>query len=133
MKTRVLAPALAVLALATATTAQAQAQTCVEAADLSDTVLYAMPIAYDAVSTTCAKQLKRDGFMARSGDTFIEKFRARQNTAPIYGTFQTRRLICCRISKSHRQRPCTKCPRWHGLNSSPPPRRPPPSHQTNSQ
>lgn len=81
MKTRVVAPGLAVLALATATTAQAQAQTCVQAADLSDTVLYAMPIAYDAVSTTCAKQLKRDGFIARNGDTFIEKLRARQNTA----------------------------------------------------
>lgn len=79
MKTRVLAPALAVLALATATTAQAQ--TCVQSADLSDTVLYAMPIAYDAVSTTCAKQLKTDGFLARDKGRFIQSFRAKQDAA----------------------------------------------------
>ncbi|MFN4019189.1 MAG: hypothetical protein ACK4IC_01580 [Erythrobacter sp.] len=78
---RVLAPALAVVALATATTAQAQQQTCIAAADLGDSVLYAMPIAYDAVGTTCAKQLKRDGFMATGGDAFIEKFRAKQDSA----------------------------------------------------
>ncbi len=81
MTKRVLAPALAFVALATATTAQAQQQTCVAAADLGDTVLYAMPIAYDAVSTACASQLGRDGFMAKGGDAFIEKFRARQNSA----------------------------------------------------
>ena len=77
----VLAPALALLALASATTAQAQQQTCVAAADLGDTVLYAMPIAYDAVSTSCASQLKRDGFMAKDGEAFIAKFRDRQDSA----------------------------------------------------
>lgn len=81
MTKRVFAPALAVLALATATTAQAQQQPCIAAADLGDTILYAMPIAYDTVSNTCANELKRHGFMARNGDAFIEKFRARQNTA----------------------------------------------------
>lgn len=85
MTKRVLAPAptfaIALVALATASTAQAQQQACIAAADLGDSVLYAMPIAYDAVSTSCAKQLKRDGFMATGGDAFIEKFRAKQDSA----------------------------------------------------
>jgi hypothetical protein len=81
MTKHLFAPALALTALATATTAQAQQQTCIAAADLGDSVLYAMPIAYDAVSTTCAKQLKRDGFMATGGEAFIAKFRARQGSA----------------------------------------------------
>lgn len=75
-----IAPALALVALATAHTAQAQ-QTCIAAEDLGDTMLYAMPIAYDAVSTSCQRELKADGFMAREGDAFIEKFRARQDSA----------------------------------------------------
>ena len=81
MTKRAFASALALVALATAHTAQAQQQTCVAAADLGDTVLYAMPIAYDAVSTTCARQLKADGFMARGGGKFIDNFRARQDSA----------------------------------------------------
>jgi len=81
MSKHVVAPALAVLALATATTAQAQQQACVAPADLGDTVIYAMPIAYDAVSTACARQLKADGFIARGGDAFIDGFRARQDAA----------------------------------------------------
>jgi hypothetical protein len=81
MTKHVLAPALAIVALASATTAQAQQQTCVAAADLGDTVLYAMPIAYDAVSTTCKSRLKADGFMAKGGDKFIAKFRERQDSA----------------------------------------------------
>jgi hypothetical protein len=81
MTKRIIAPALALAALATATTAQAQQQACVASADLGDSVLYAMPIAFDAVSTTCSKQLKRDGFMATGGDAFIAKFRAKQDSA----------------------------------------------------
>lgn len=81
MNKRVFAPALGFVALASATTAQAQQQTCVAAADFGDTVLYAMPIAYDAVSTACQRELKADGFMARGGDQFIAKFRDRQSNA----------------------------------------------------
>lgn len=81
MTKRAFAPTLALVALASAHTAEARQQACVEAADLGDTVLYAMPIAYDAVSTTCAAQLTDDGFMARGGAAFIEKFRARQDSA----------------------------------------------------
>ena len=79
--TRLVAPALALVALATAHTAQAQQQTCVAAADIGDTVLYAMPIAYDAVSRSCSKQLKADGFIAQDGAAFIDNFRARQDSA----------------------------------------------------
>jgi hypothetical protein len=78
---RPFAPALALAALASATTAQAQQKPCIAAADLGDTVLYAMPIAYDAVSTTCKAQLRSDGFMARGGDKFVAKFRERQDSA----------------------------------------------------
>lgn len=81
MTKRVVAPALAFVALATANAAHAQQQDCVGSADLGDTVLYAMPIAYDAVSTTCARQLKADGFIARDGGAFINNFRARQDNA----------------------------------------------------
>ncbi|MCR9180662.1 MAG: hypothetical protein NXH71_10595 [Erythrobacteraceae bacterium] len=81
MTKRVVAPALAFVALATANAAHAQQQDCVGSADLGDTVLYAMPIAYDAVSTTCARQLKADGFIARDGGAFINNFRARQDSA----------------------------------------------------
>lgn len=79
---RTLAPALALVALATATTAQAQQQAaCVQSADLADAVVYAMPIAYDAVSASCGRQLSSDGFIARDKGRFIKTFRARQDAA----------------------------------------------------
>jgi hypothetical protein len=75
------APALALAALATAQTAAAQEQACVRAADLGDAVVYAMPIAYDAVRNACANRLARDGFIATKGDAFVGNFRTRQNAA----------------------------------------------------
>lgn len=81
MTSRFFAPMLAVAALATAQTASAQQQACVQSADLADAVVYAMPIAYDAVRTACANRLARDGFMATQGDAFITDFRARQDAA----------------------------------------------------
>jgi hypothetical protein len=72
--------ALALVALATAHSAQAQ-KACVALEDLGDTLLYTMPIAYDAVRTSCQPELKPDGFLARKGDAFIAKFRARQDSA----------------------------------------------------
>lgn len=77
---RSLAPILGLAALAQASAAQAQ-QACVPPADLGDTIIYALPIAYDAARTSCGKQFARDGFMARGGDKFIAGFRARQNAA----------------------------------------------------
>lgn len=81
MTKRTLAPILALAALTTAQAASAQAQACVAPADLGDTVIYAMPIAFDAARTTCGTRLDSNGFMARKGETFIGQFRARQNTA----------------------------------------------------
>lgn len=78
---RIFAPALALTALASATAAQAQQPACVAPADLSDAVVYAMPIAYDAARTACANRLSRDGFVAKRGDAWIGNFRAGQNKA----------------------------------------------------
>lgn len=77
---RSLAPALALLALAQAPAAQAQ-QACVPPADFGDTIIYALPLAYDAARTPCARQFAKDGFIARGGEKFIAGFRARQNAA----------------------------------------------------
>lgn len=81
MTTRLLAPALALTALATSQTALAQGQACVAPADLSDAVVYAMPIAYDAARTACANRLTRDGYMATGAEAYISQFRAGQDKA----------------------------------------------------
>jgi hypothetical protein len=81
MINRIFAPAIALAALATAQTAYAQQQTCVAAADLSDAVVYTMPIAFDAAQTACTNRLTRNGFMASGGENFIADFRTRQNAA----------------------------------------------------
>lgn len=85
------APALAVAALGQAQVAAAQ-QACIAPADLGDTMVYAMPIAYDAARIACVREFKSDGFMARNGDRFIAGFRARQNAAwP--GAFRTMKAV----------------------------------------
>ena len=76
-----LAPALAFSALASATAAQAQQQGCVTPAEVSDAVVYAMPIAYDAARTACANRLSKNGFMATQGEAFVAPFRADQTRA----------------------------------------------------
>jgi hypothetical protein len=81
MTHRIIAPALALAALATAHTAQAQQQACVAPADLSDAVVYAMPIAYDAARTSCANRLSPNGFIARRGEGYIAPYRAGQTKA----------------------------------------------------
>lgn len=82
MTLRFVAPAaLALAALATSQTALAQGQACVAPADMSDAVVYAMPIAFDAARNACANRLTRDGFMATGGDAYIAPFRAGQDQA----------------------------------------------------
>lgn len=79
---RMIAPVLAFAALTSAQAAQAaQQQACVNAADLADTVVYAMPIAFDASRSACANRLSQRGFMATRGKEFVAKFRARQDAA----------------------------------------------------
>lgn len=80
MTSRFIAPVLALGALASAQTAQAQ-QSCVAPADLSDTIIYAMPIAYDASLQACTKQFSMDGYMQNGGADFVEQFRAQQDAA----------------------------------------------------
>lgn len=81
LPTRYIAPALALAALATSQTALAQGQACVAPADMSDAVVYAMPIAFDAARNACTNRLARDGFMATGGDAYIAPFRAGQDQA----------------------------------------------------
>ncbi len=83
MPNRMIASLLALAALASAQTAQAQEQEqgCVEPADLSDAVVYAMPIAFDAARTACANRLTRGSFMATEGDNYIAQFRSQQDKA----------------------------------------------------
>ncbi|MBU7580655.1 MAG: hypothetical protein KAF27_09310, partial [Porphyrobacter sp.] len=82
MTRRFIAPALAFTALASATAAQAQQQQpCVNPADLSDAVVYAMPVAFDAAKTACGASLATSGFMAREGDAYIAPFRQGQAKA----------------------------------------------------
>lgn len=81
MNRPVIAPALALAALASATTAQAQQNACVSPADLSDAVVYVMPVAFDAAKSACGPRLAESGFMTRSGDAYIAQFRDGQNKA----------------------------------------------------
>lgn len=78
---RIIAPALAAAALLSAQTAQAQQAACVDTRDLSDAVIYAMPIAYDAARTACANRLSQDGFIAKRGESFIATYRGGQDKA----------------------------------------------------
>lgn len=79
---RSLAPVLALAALAQAPAAQAaQAQNCVAPADLTDTMIYVMPIAYDAARAACAGQFNNENFFNGRGEQFVAGFRARQNGA----------------------------------------------------
>jgi hypothetical protein len=75
-----LAPLLGFAAISSAQVAQAQ-QPCVASADLGDAVIYAMPIAYEAVQDTCASLLPADGFLATEGEAFVDKFRDRRDAA----------------------------------------------------
>ena len=74
MKTKILSTALAFTALASAQAASAQQQLCVESADLSDAVTYAMPMLYDAVQTLCTNEFAASEFMMTEADGFIAQF-----------------------------------------------------------
>jgi hypothetical protein len=81
MTRRLIAPALAFAALASATAAQAQQTACIPPADMTDAIIYAMPIAYDAAQTACANRFAADGFMAREGDAWVATYRDGQGKA----------------------------------------------------
>jgi len=75
---RLIATAAGLAALGQAQAAQAQAA-CVDRTDLDDTIVYAMPLAYDAAVAACVGRFSPNGFMATSGNNFIEGFRDRQD------------------------------------------------------
>lgn len=81
MNRQIIAPALALAALTSATAAQAQQRACIAPADMTDAIIYAMPVAYDAAQTTCADRFATDGFMAREGDAWVATFREGQDKA----------------------------------------------------
>jgi hypothetical protein len=81
MSRRIIAPTLALAALASATAAQAQQKACIEPADMTDAIIYAMPIAYDAAQTACANRFAANGFMAREGDAWVAGYRDGQDKA----------------------------------------------------
>lgn len=80
MKLKLLASALAFSALATAQGAQAQ-QACVEPADLTDGITYAVPLAFDAAMRNCGGEYSATGFMRTGGAAFADRFRVKQNEA----------------------------------------------------
>ncbi len=54
---------------------QAQ-QACVPQQDLTDAVIYAVPVMADAFDTACSTELSPDGFFATQGDAFVAPYAA---------------------------------------------------------
>lgn len=61
--------------------AQASAEACIAQADVSDGVIYAMPLLMAAVRGKCDGALSSSGFLATGGDAFIAPFAQRQGAA----------------------------------------------------
>ena len=80
MKVKILSTSLAFAALLAAQTAAAQ-QICVESADVSDAVTYAMPTLYDAVKDPCSNEFAANDFMTNEADAFIAQFDDLQDTS----------------------------------------------------
>lgn len=82
-KRPLLCATLGLAALASAQAAHAQ-QVCIAPKDAAATVMYLMPVAYDAAMKSCKKEFGDDSFMTSSdGRSFIEKFRTQaDNTWP---------------------------------------------------
>lgn len=57
----------------------ASAKPCIQPAELSDAMIYVMPVAFDAFKSKCAGELSEDGFIAREGDAFRAKYQALHN------------------------------------------------------
>lgn len=76
-----IAAACAIVALAQSQIAFAQAQlpACVQPADLSDAVIYAMPSIVGAVKAKCTASLPATGFINTKGDAYAGQFVALQD------------------------------------------------------
>lgn len=80
---KILATATAILALSQAHIAMAQAavQPCIEPADLSDVVVYAMPSLLVAFEAKCGPTLADDGFIRTQGSELSATYTAQQAQA----------------------------------------------------
>ena len=61
--------------------AQASAEKCIAQADVSDAVVYAMPILTAGMRSKCGDTLSPGGFMATQGDAFVAPYAERQTAA----------------------------------------------------
>lgn len=61
--------------------AQSTAEQCIAQADISDAVVYAMPILTAGMRSKCGATLAPEGFIATQGDAFVAPYAARQNAA----------------------------------------------------
>ena len=68
-----IAATLAICALSHAQVAQAK--DCIAASDVSDAVVYIVPVAHSAFTEKCEAKLENDGFVARRGGEFVAPFR----------------------------------------------------------
>lgn len=82
--TRILRPLLtsaAVLALGLQPTLASAQGGCVSEAQISDMVVYAIPLAMQSLQNQCSPQLFPDGFLAREGMALSNAYLARQEAA----------------------------------------------------
>nr|WP_137678391.1 hypothetical protein [Parerythrobacter lutipelagi] len=76
---RLAGAAVALAALAQPVAASAQA--CLPQEDVSDAVIYAMPLITQAAQTRCAQELADDGYLAASGAAFADRYVSLQDNA----------------------------------------------------
>lgn len=79
MKAKIVRYALGFTALTAAQAASAQQQACVEPADVADTVVYAIPMLYDAIQGPCSSTFAQSAFMTNDAAAFVDTFRAQQD------------------------------------------------------
>ncbi len=72
---RILTGTLVATALMQAQVVSAQ-QACVEQADVSDAIIYAMPVLAESFAAKCASELSADGFWVQEGGEYIAQFSA---------------------------------------------------------
>lgn len=80
MKTFTLAAAMSFTALATGQSVQAQ-EACIDPADLTDTITYAIPLVYDGLRDKCSAEFNQSEFMRTGADEFVNGFRDGQDAA----------------------------------------------------
>ena len=81
MKSRLM-PVLALAALASAQAASAQdAGKCLSEREIAQLAVYAVPPLVEGVRGKCARNLSANGYLSKSGDSFVAKYAALQDEA----------------------------------------------------